>query len=166
LRKEGIEINEISIGSTPGAEYSSTIDGVTELRAGNYVFYDMIQVGLGVVGIEDCSLSVLASVVSTPAEGRAVIDAGSKSLGLDRGAHSVIQTKGYGYIYGKNAEIVRLSEEHGIISHCGGTFQIGEKIRIIPNHACAVSNLYDYAHLVDGVNYIGKVAIEARGKSQ
>ncbi len=166
LSKDGVEISEISIGATPSVIYYNDLDTITELRVGNYIFYDMIQVALGSAGIENCALSVLSQVISIPAKNRAVIDAGSKALGTEKGVHSYQLTKGFGFIYYKKAEITRLSEEHGIIEFDDETFSIGEKVRIIPNHACYVMNLFDYCYLVDGNQVIERLEITARGKSQ
>ena len=166
LSRHGIEVPEVSVGSTPGAKWSVHGEGITELRAGNYIFYDMIQVGLGSAEIENCALSVQGQVVSTPERTRSVLDTGSKALGLDKGAHGNETTRGHGYMIGKKAVIDRLSEEHGIVINEKDELEIGEKVRIIPNHACAVVNLYDKAYLVDGNVVIEEIAVEARGKSQ
>ncbi|MFZ5980813.1 MAG: alanine racemase [Candidatus Zixiibacteriota bacterium] len=164
LRRLGFEPEVVSVGSTPTAPFAVQIPGVTELRPGNYVFNDMIQVALGVAPVEACALTVLASVISLPAPGRAVIDAGSKVLSLDRGAHGNELVSGYGRIIGKNARLERLSEEHGIVSYENEQFTLGEKIRIIPNHACPVVNLFNYACLVDRQHIEDVVEIEGRGK--
>jgi D-serine deaminase-like pyridoxal phosphate-dependent protein len=164
LRKEGINIKEISVGSTPAARYSSSVHGITELRAGNYIFHDMIQVSLGTCEIAQCALSVLATVISKPADNRVIIDAGSKSLGLDKGALGNVTTNGYGFITNKQGTIERLSEEHGITLHQNEKYEIGERLRIIPNHACNVVNLYDFAYLVDRDKIVDILKIEARGK--
>jgi len=164
LRSLGIETEVVSVGSTPTAPVAVQVSGVTELRPGNYVFNDMIQVALGVVPVESCALSVLATVISLPAPGRAVIDAGSKSLALDRGAHGNELLPGYGKIIGKKARLERLSEEHGIIAFEDERFTLGERVRIIPNHACPVVNLFNFACLVDKDEIEDVVEIEARGK--
>lgn len=164
LGRDGIPVPEISVGSTPGSEFAVAIPGITELRAGNYALRDMIQVSFGTSKIEQCAMSILATVVSVPGKGRAVIDAGSKTLNLDRGAHSSESLDSYGYIIGKNAKITKLSEEHGMIEFENESFTVGEKIRVIPNHACTVMNLHDHAFLVDGVKVLKKMEISARGK--
>jgi D-serine deaminase-like pyridoxal phosphate-dependent protein len=166
LQKKGISISQVSVGSTPTAPYSSKIPGVSELRAGNYVFHDMIQCSIGSAMIEDCSRSVLSTVISNPVQNRTIIDAGSKALGLDMGAHGKNGLDSHGYIYGKQGKISRLSEEHGIIEHNSEKFRYAEKLRIIPNHACAVVNLYDKAYLVDGKKVIDEFNINCRGKMQ
>ncbi len=164
LKSNGIVIEEISVGSTPTAEYSAGVNGVTEIRPGNYIFHDMIQVSLGVTDISNCALSVISTVISKPSDERVIIDAGSKSLGLDKGAHGNEKLTGHGFIINKNAVIGRLSEEHGFVFHTNEHFSIGERIRIIPNHACAIMNLYDYVFLVDNNKIIAEYKIAARGK--
>jgi D-serine deaminase-like pyridoxal phosphate-dependent protein len=164
IREEGMTVDVVSVGSTPTAPYCSAIPGVTELRAGNYVFNDAMQVMLGSATFDDCALSVLTTVISTPAEFRAVIDAGSKALATDRGAHGNAQLSGFGHIVGKNATLARLSEEHGVILFERETFSIGERLRVIPNHACSVANLFDNAYMVDGDEVLQIVPVEARGR--
>jgi len=166
LRKSNIQIDEISAGSTPTSNFLAQSKEITELRCGNYVFHDMIQVSLGSCIISDCALSVLATVISKPSNNRVVIDAGSKALNLDKGVNDKVTLSGYGFIYDKEATILRLSEEHGVIYHDCEKFEIGEKIRIIPNHACTVTNLYDKLYIVDNDKLIRSIDIEARGKSQ
>ncbi len=166
LRSDGYEVNTVSVGSTPTAPYSSQIKGVDELRPGNYIFYDVIQSSLGACTIDDCALSVLATVIGKPAMDRAIIDAGAKALALDKITNPNSQFSGHGYINDKNAVIARVSEEHGIMIHQGEVFRIGEKLRIIPNHVCVVMNLFDKVYLVDGDKVIDEYIIQARGKSQ
>lgn len=165
LREEGITVEVVSVGSTPTARYSSAIPGVTELRVGNYIFNDVMQVQLGSATYDDCGLSVLSTVISVPAAYRAIIDAGSKSLGSERGAHGKANLSGFGHIFGKDAVLERLSEEHGVILFEHEHFEVGERVRIVPNHACPVANLFDFAYLVDGDDVIDTVPIKARGKS-
>lgn len=166
LISNGIRVDEISVGSTPTARSAHSINGPTELRAGNYVFYDMIQVMLGAVDIERCAQRVLATVVGVYPDGRAVIDAGSKALGLDMGGHGNATLNSHGYI-NDHSRIVRLSEEHGVINYSKpAQFLIADRIEIIPNHACAVQNLYDRAYLVKDNKIIKELAVAARGKSQ
>ena len=164
LHKNGLELKVISVGSTPTAPYCSAIDGVTELRVGNYIFNDRIQVALGTVPLRRCALNVLATVICVPSPGRVIIDAGSKALALDSGAHGNKLLEGYGYIIETKDLITRLSEEHGIIDNPKGIYRIGQKLRIMPNHACTVMNLFDEAYLVDGDLVVERYKIAARGK--
>lgn len=145
LRKAGIMIEEVSVGSTPTVRPAGEVPGVTEIRPGNYIFYDAMQVALGVVGPRRCALKVLSRVVSRPSPERAVIDAGSKTLGLDRGGHGTSLLQGHGMIVGmENATIERLSEEHGILSiPPDSPLSVGDILEIIPNHACTVVNNFD-----------------------
>lgn len=168
LRKNGIPVEVVSVGSTPTAKVSGMVKGVTEIRPGNYVFYDMIQIGLGVAIEEDCSLSVLATVISRPTLERIVIDAGSKTLALDQGAHGKSSVCGFGMVKGYDDVIIeRLSEEHGILKvkpDC--SLQIGDKIEIIPNHACTVVNLFDEIHLIRNEELADTWEIKGRGMVQ
>jgi D-serine deaminase-like pyridoxal phosphate-dependent protein len=166
LMKVRTLITEITVGSTPTAEFCSTVHGVTEIRPGNYVFYDMIQEALGSCSIDECALNVLTTVTGIYDDNRVVIDAGAKALSLDKGHYGGKDINTYGHIVDKNCSLIRVSEEHGIITHEGESFQIGEKIRIIPNHACTAVNLYDKAYLVDGDEIISEFSILGRGKSQ
>jgi D-serine deaminase-like pyridoxal phosphate-dependent protein len=164
VRSAGIPVAVVSVGSTPTARYASAVKGVTELRVGNYVFNDAIQVALGVAPIERCALSVLATVISTPDPERAVIDAGSKAFTSDSGAHGRRLVHGFGQLIGKKGELERLSEEHGVIKHVEQEkFTTCERLRIIPNHACAVVNMFDVAYLIEGNLVVGQIDIEARG---
>lgn len=167
LSKNGIALQTVSVGSTPTAPYAFENHFVNEVRPGNYVFNDAIQVRLGAAKAEACSLFVLATVTSKPADNRIVIDAGSKALNLDRGAHAMQFLSGYGTPVNLSGAIVRLSEEHGIIE--GDQFNdigVGSPVLILPNHACAVSNLFDQFHLIDYEYNISTIPVSARGKSR
>jgi len=166
LMNQRILVTKISVGSTPTAKYCSKINGVTEIRPGNYIFYDMIQTGLGSCTIDECALTVLATVISV-SEDRVIIDAGAKSLSLEKGIYGIKDLDSYGMIIGKvNSKITRISEEHGIIENPADSFYVGEKIRIIPNHACTVVNLFDNIYLADENKIITKYDIKGRGMSQ
>ncbi len=161
----GINIPHRSIGSTPTFKKAGKIKGITEIRPGNAVFFDMIQVGLGVASIEECALTVI-STVGSKHKGRMIIDAGSKTLNLDKGAHGNESVVGHGYIK-EYPELVidRLSEEHGIITtEKDNDIKITEKITIIPNHACTVVNLFDYYLIHRKGEIIDKWKVDARGK--
>jgi len=164
LQTLGYEMKVVSVGSTPTAKQCANVKGVTELRVGNYIFNDMTQVALGTVSRNRCALTVLATVISSSSKDRAVIDAGSKALALDKGAHGRDILKGYGKIVGGGGMLTRLSEEHGVIENLTRQFKVGQKVRIIPNHACTVMNLFDHAYLVDGQKVIKEYEIAARGK--
>jgi D-serine deaminase-like pyridoxal phosphate-dependent protein len=158
----------VSVGSTPTMwVWEGFGEGITEIRPGNYIFNDATQVALGVAGVEDCALTVMATVISCPGPHRAVIDAGSKVLGLDRGAHGKGLLKGFGRLLGGNAILERLSEEHGILRLSpGDDLRIGDRVRILPNHACTVMNLMDRAYGLMGEEVVEEFTIAARGKVQ
>jgi D-serine deaminase-like pyridoxal phosphate-dependent protein len=162
LRALGFEMETVSVGSTPTARGAMTVAGVTECRPGNYVFHDFSQVGLGTCAIEDCAMTILATVVSVPEPGRAVVDAGSKTLSSDPLRP---RTGGHGLVLGTRSRLARLSEEHGVIAiEPGDHFQVGDRVRILPNHACVVSNLHDRLITVRGEEVVGSFAVAARGR--
>ncbi len=148
--------NVVAIGSTPTVICSNDFEGITEVRPGNYVFYDRIQVALGAAQMEQCALRVAGTVLSKPADHRAIINLGSKQLGLDRGAHGQELTPFFGTIMEyPEAEIFALSEELGrVCLPLSSKIQAGDIIHVIPNHACVVSNLFRKMHLIDS---FGKV---------
>jgi len=162
LHQYNINIETVSTGSTPTAKHNLEVAGVTEIRPGNYVWNDAIQVGLGVATLSQCALTVEATVVSSPAPGRIVIDAGSKALGLDKGAHGLSIVSGFGHIIGWPTLVIeRLSEEHGVVTFQGTGPAIGQKLRIVPNHACVVVNLADKLWVTDTEQWL----VAARGRS-
>ncbi len=167
LNTNGIEVATISVGSTPTAKEVIEIEGITEARPGNYIFFDGIQQSLGVCSFEQCSLYILATVISQPSAERIICDAGSKALNLDRGAHPGNNLNGFGTILNLNGQIERVSEEHGIIIlNEPANIKIGSPLLIIPNHACVVANLYDTYHVVDVDLSVQTVPISCRGMSQ
>lgn len=168
---------EISIGSTPSMRYfeNRTADGfaITEIRPGNYVFYDTMQVNLGSADWTDCALTVLTTVVSKHRERagqeRLFLDAGKKILTSDTG----YGTDGFGTILYNaramqrlpHARIIGLSEEHGWVHVTGGaTLGVGDRIRVVPNHACVAVNTQDLLYLVDGDEVVDTLPIDARGR--
>lgn len=168
----GVPVEEISVGSTPTSRYSLREAGITELRPGNYVYYDRTQVGLGSASWEDCALTVLSRVVSRPASDRLILDAGSKTLTTDlaRGSGDV---SGYGAVLesldgtqpNPGLLIERLSEEHATVRiRRESSLRPGDLVRIVPNHACVVSNMVDDAWLVSGDTPLERLDISARGR--
>lgn len=145
LQADGFQISIVATGSTPTARRTMKEPLVTALRPGNYVFYDNIQVALGVVPEERCSLSILATILSHPQKDVFIIDAGSKCLGLDKGAHGNSLLSGFGRIKGHpELSIVSLSEEIGKLKISNVTsLRVGDKIQITPNHACSAANMTD-----------------------
>ncbi|MGW3626992.1 alanine racemase [Streptomyces sp. NPDC000880] len=165
VRALGIAIDIVSAGSTPGLAGCLGVEGLTELRPGNYVFYDAIQVGLGVAAPEECALTVLTTVVSTARPSGAICDAGSKALSLDRGAHGLNIAETYGTIVGRQGLCLqRLSEEHGWLADVSdGGCAVGDVLRVIPNHACAVVNNFDHVWVAEGDKIVDRWPITARG---
>jgi D-serine deaminase-like pyridoxal phosphate-dependent protein len=162
LRAAGLPIEEVSVGSTPTARHAMPAAGVTECRPGNYVFHDASQVSLGTCGVEDCALTVLATVVSVPGPGRAFVDAGSKTLSSDPLRP---RAGGHGWILGRRSRLKGLSEEHGWVEVAEGeSFRVGERIRILPNHACVVANLHDRLLGVRGDHVETEIPVSARGR--
>ena len=139
-----------------------TVPGVTECRPGNYVYLDASQVALGICSEADCAMTVVATVVSVSGADRAVVDAGSKTLSSD-----VLRPRpnGHGAILGRRSRIERLSEEHGVIRvEPGESFRVGERVSILPNHACVVSNLHDVVYAVRGGRVEAELRVAARGR--
>lgn len=162
LSTAGLPPAIVSNGGTPDLWRAHEVTAATEHRPGTYIYMDRFQVTKGVGSFADCALTVLATVVSRPTPTRAIIDAGSKALTSD-----TLGLSGFGLIEAyPGAEIVGLSEEHGTIdlTNCAGQPAIGEKLRIIPNHACVVSNLFDQVHLVSGDRLVETVDVAARGR--
>ncbi len=169
-RTRGIELEEISVGSTPTALASAALDGITELRPGNYVFHDRTQVGLGVVGWDGCALRIHASVVSCPAPDRLVLDSGSKVLSSDAARTFAGTATGFGVVLGPDGapdaglSIERLSEEHAVVRVTGSTrLGVGDRVTVVPNHACVVANLANTYVVADGDDVLDKYKVDARG---
>ncbi len=165
LAADGLKAEIISVGSTDSARFMERVRGATEYRPGAYIFNDMSVVDYGAAALEECSLTVLATVVSLPAPGRVIVDAGSKSL-----THALApKTPGYGYIKGwPGAVIERLSEEHGIVRMTQGweTLRIGARVEIIPNYCSDVINYFDQLVAVRSKQVEAVWPILARGKNQ
>lgn len=164
LRSLGMNIAILSGGSSFSMFFPQEIAGLTEVRAGNYIFNDCARLGLGLITVEDCSLRVCCTVVARGGPDTAIIDAGSKTLTTDTAANR----PGYGYVLEEPAAVIyKLNEEHGFIKKEGGlSWEIGETITVIPNHACTVPNLCDEIYAMRGGCFEGPIAIEARGKNR
>ncbi len=165
---DGIEIPVVSVGGTPEAfRGAAALDAATELRLGTSVYGDRACVAAGSHRVEDCALRVRATVVSVPSWERAIVDAGSKTLSSD-GAEGV-HDGGHGLIVGQpELTVARLSEEHGHVdmSRRPGALAVGDVVEIVPNHACAVSNLVDAVALHRSGTSVGTVPVAARGASR
>ncbi len=172
-RALGVEVEEVSVGATPTARFSVNEAGVTELRPGNYAYFDLTQVSLGAARLEDCALTVMATIVSKPAPDRLVLDSGSKTLSSDP-ARGFGRPSGHGVVLAgldssepdPRLRVARLSEEHAVVLVDGGATPLepGDRVRIVPNHACVVSNLVDCVRLVDGLEVVETLDVAARGK--
>ncbi len=172
---ERVGIAELSAGATPSARFSLDQESLTEYRAGNYVYFDRTQVGLGAASQEDCALTVMATVVSKPNSNRIILDCGSKTLSSDA-ARGFTPLAGHGVIYhdvlmppGARPDddliVERLSEEHATVRVASGhtALEPGDRVRLIPNHSCVVSNLVDQAWVVDA-GIVTAMPIAARGR--
>ncbi|WP_405110421.1 alanine racemase [Paenibacillus sp. FSL K6-1217] len=162
FREAGLPVDIISTGSSPAALMCRELGGVTEVRAGNYVFWDASGVGMGLASEEDCALRVIATVVSIPLPGRATIDAGTKSLTSDK-AHG---RDGFGIIAGHpEVKLAALNEEHGFLQYDPllEPFQLGDRIEIIPNHSCVIPNLHNRVAGVRNGRWSEWIAVDARG---
>jgi D-serine deaminase-like pyridoxal phosphate-dependent protein len=172
----GIALDEISVGATPTLRFSAGQKGVTELRPGNYVYFDRTQVALGAASLDDCALTVVATVVSKH-PGRIILDCGSKTLTNDQ-ARGIAAAAGYGAVLAGDSDtldytreidesllIERLSEEHATVRVDGTTrLEPGDRVRVVPNHSCVVSNLVDVVRLVDGDEVVETLPVAARGR--
>lgn len=164
LQKDGLEVARVSGGSTPGMWQAHTHPEVTEHRAGMYIYGDRYTLKNGAMSQDDCSLKVICTVVSRPTGERGILDGGSKTFSSD-----LLGLEGYGLILEyPDAVYYGQSEEHGHVdfSRCAHKPEIGERVTLIPNHCCVVSNLFNQMVGVRGdkVEVIWPVA--ARGALQ
>jgi D-serine deaminase-like pyridoxal phosphate-dependent protein len=168
----------VSGGSTPTALRTHEIAGVTEMRPGTYIFNDRTTAAIGACAMDECALTVLATVVSTAVPGQAVIDAGSKSLGREpmragaRGAPNGgargDDGDGFGVLHGREDVVVRgMSEEHGLLDLSRTDWRpvVGDRVRIVPNHVCIVVHLFDMVHGVRGETVESSWQVAARGRA-
>jgi len=151
LRAAGFACPVVSVGSTPTALAARSLDGVTEVRAGVYVFFDLVMHNVGVCDIEDIALSVLTTVIGHQEEkGWAIVDAGWMAMSRDRGTQKQTTDYGYGQVCDESGNALKgyvisgANQEHGIISRAGEPdldivkrFPVGTQLRVLPNHACA-----------------------------
>jgi D-serine deaminase-like pyridoxal phosphate-dependent protein len=161
-----LAVGTISCGATPGIDAALDTPGITELRPGNYVFFDAMQVALGAAAIESCALTVLTTVVSVRSHDRAIVDSGSKALSSDAGVHGLGLLEGYGIVSGRpDLAVSGLSEEHGWVARVadGPPLRVGELLRIVPNHSCATVANFAALQLVENDHAVGRVAVGARG---
>ena len=161
LRASGHECREVSVGSTPTALSAATLEGVTELRAGVYVFQDLVMLGIGVCAREELALSVLTSVTGHQrAKGWVLVDAGWLAMSRDRGTAGQARDHGYGAVttldggWLEELNFRDANQEHGILVadatlDVERAFPIGTQLRILPNHACATAAAFPRYHVLD-----------------
>jgi threo-3-hydroxy-D-aspartate ammonia-lyase len=163
LRAAGLPCPEVSVGSTPTALSATSLPGVTEVRAGVYVFFDLVMVNIGVCAAEDVALSVLTTVIGhQPDKGWAIVDAGWMAMSRDRGTERQKTDYGYGAVCDAEGRLLDdlimtgANQEHGIVSrrdgapdpHIAEHFPVGTRLRILPNHACATGAQFSEYHVV------------------
>jgi D-serine deaminase-like pyridoxal phosphate-dependent protein len=161
IEAAGIKVPVITSGGTPSMMDAAQAPVTTEYRPGTYVYNDRSLVSRDVCGWDDCALTVLATVVSVPTANRAIIDAGSKTLTSD-----LLGLSGYGHVLGRDdIAIDQLSEEHGrLISEGPINLKVGDRLRIVPNHACVVTNMVDAVNIVEQGEIIAIWPVAARGR--
>lgn len=159
LREAGLPCPVVSVGSTPTAHFARDLSGVTEVRAGVYVFFDLVMAGLGVCTLDDIAISVLATVIGhQPEKGWTFTDAGWMALSRDRGSADQAVDQGYGLVCDIAGQplpgvvVEAASQEHGVIAGRGGVkpeLAVGTRVRILPNHACATAAQFDRYYVLD-----------------
>lgn len=163
LRNAGLPCPVVSVGSTPTAHAARDLDGVTEVRAGVFVLFDLVMAGIGVCDVDDIALSVMATVIGHQKDkGWIIVDAGWMAMSRDRGTANQAVDQGYGLVCDINGtpypDLIMggANQEHGIISVRPGSnaalpdLKLGDRVRILPNHACATGAQYGHYHVVDG----------------
>ncbi|MBV7697391.1 DSD1 family PLP-dependent enzyme [Streptomyces sp. TRM70350] len=160
LRAAGLPVATVSVGSTPTAHAAEDLTGVTELRAGNFVFFDLVMAGIGVCRIEDIALSVVVTVIGhRPEYGWVVTDGGWMAMSRDRGTAVQAQDQGYGLVTDLDGNLIpdlvmtAASQEHGTLTARDGArlpdLPVGTRLRILPNHACATAAQHHGYHVID-----------------
>ena len=169
LRQAGYEPEIVSTGSTPTYFLTVSDPNINIYHPGNYIFNDYLQLSNGSIKSEnECSLTILATIISHPAKDRFICDAGAKCLGLDQGAHGNTNIVGHGKVKGHPEIVVdMLSEEVGKLKIIGETdLKVGDKIEIIPNHACSAANLTSHFITKRGDEIVGRISVDVRGSSK
>lgn len=162
VRALGLEPAIVSTGGSPNLKNLGRLRGATEHRPGTYIYNDRMQMAAGVATLDDCALHIYATVVSRAAPERGILDAGSKTLTADSGG-----LDGFGLILEHpEAKIARFAEEHGFLDLARSNTRpnIGDVVRIIPNHVCVVVNMLDEVVMVRGEEIVGVLPVAARGK--
>ncbi|MGB3968600.1 MAG: DSD1 family PLP-dependent enzyme, partial [Planctomycetota bacterium] len=163
LRAAGFAAPIVSVGSTPTALFAERLDGVTEVRAGVYVFMDLVMVGLGVCTLDDVALSVAVTVIGHQRQKHWLLtDGGWMALSRDRGTAAQPVDRGYGLVGDERGQpldeliVTGTNQEHGIVARADGApfdldrFPVGTVLRVLPNHACATAAQHDRYHVVRG----------------
>jgi D-serine deaminase-like pyridoxal phosphate-dependent protein len=176
LRDAGLPCPTVSVGATPTALSARSYNGVTEVRAGVYMFFDLVQAGIGVCGIDDIALSVLATVIGhQPDKNWIITDAGWMALSSDRGTAGQSVDHYYGLVCDPEGRpyqdlvVLRANQEHGIVAARPGSaakipaLRIGERVRILPNHACATAAQHDQYHLMNDHHSVAAIWPRFRG---
>ena len=160
MRAEGIDVERISVGSTPAISAVDHLEEITEIRPGNYALHDYTQVLLGAATPSQCAVTVLASVVSSqPGADHSVVDAGALALSKDAGrGNAPHPTMGeiyedYAGTLKPDVRLVSLSQEHGIVN---ASLAVGSKIRILPNHSCLTVACFDEYHVARGEEVVDR----------
>ena len=176
LHRNDLPCPVISIGSTPTARFAERLDGVSEVRAGVFMFQDLVMAGLGVCTLDDIAISVLATVIGQQRDsGRVVTDAGWMALSRDRGTADQPLDQGYGVVCDVNGHVIpelivaATSQEHGTLAMRDGgqpdwkRLPIGGLVRILPNHACATAAQHQHYHVVDASSEVIAVWTRVNG---
>ena len=163
LREAGLACPVLSVGSTPTAHSATDLTGVTEVRAGVFMFFDLVMAGVGVCQVDDIAVSVLATVIGHQREkGWILIDAGWMAMSQDRGTSKQAVNQGYGLVCTTagvpyaDLIVADANQEHGIITVRPGSdgvlpdLAIGDRVRVLPNHACATGAQHRGYHVVRG----------------
>ena len=168
LRRDGIPMRDVSVGSTPAMAAVESLAGVTEARPGNYVFYDRTMVLIGCCTPDDLGVTVLATVVShQPGASHCIVDAGALELSKDPGP-SHVRPPAMGAVHGHpELTVATLSQEHGLIrgdvAALEGRFRVGEQLELVPNHSCLTVAHFDEYHVIRDGQVLDRWKIE-RGR--
>ncbi len=167
FRREGIAVRIVSGGSTPSLYHSHELAGLNEIRPGTYVYNDWNTVASGACTPEECAAALLVTVVSTARPGQIIVDGGSKTFSSDRLTGSTESTFGH-VVEAPEAVFHKMNEEHGYVDvrQCGRKFEIGERLRIIPNHICVAVNLHERVYGIRNGEVEEVWEVAGRGKLQ
>ncbi len=164
-RRLGLE--QATAGGSLSGMGVMAVPGVTEVRAGTYVFNDLMQVALGAAGKDDLALTVLATVVSVTGPDTATIDCGSKTFAGDTGVvgGSGLALRGLAECVERDAVVERMTEEHGLVRSFDGPLAVGDRLSFVPVHACTCVNLAERLNTVRGGEVVDVWPVDARGRT-